>query len=50
MTKPAAIFLQLIGLIVAMVGIGQQSWTISLIGAALIIWGGYAIRQRIKKG
>lgn len=48
MTKPAAVFMQILGVVVALGGIGAESWTIGLIGAALFIWGGVAIRKRLK--
>lgn len=48
MTKPAATFMQLLGLLGVLWGIGEQSWVISGIGIGLLIWGGAAVRKRIE--
>ena len=49
MNKPAAFFLQLIGLIIAMAGAGNGSWFWGLFGVALIVVGGIGVRRRIKQ-
>jgi hypothetical protein len=61
MTKPAAVFLQLLGVVLIIVGFGSagqgaeqgESMTGGYLfiaaGLGLLVWGGIAIRQRISK-
>lgn len=53
MTKPAAVFLQLIGVVMILYGFteaaqGGSYWPI-WVGLALLVWGGISIRQRIDR-
>lgn len=48
MTKPAAWFLQLVGLIALILGIANASTPLIVISIALIVLGGWGIRKRIK--
>ena len=57
MTMPAAVFSQLAGIVMLIIGIGlagDRSASVGIImaaiGIALFAAGGYAIRQRIKTG
>lgn len=49
MTRPAAVFLQLTGLVVALIGGANGQWVVIGIGVALVIWGGIARRKRIRE-
>ena len=48
MTKPAAWFFQLVGLIALILGIANASTPLIVISIALIVLGGWGIRKRIK--
>ena len=48
MTKPAAWFLQLVGLVALLFGIANASTPLIVFAIALIAVGGWGIRKRIK--
>ena len=55
LTKPAAVFVQLIGLLSGLLGLGvlaaqNSAGLVPLaLGVGLVIWGGRATRERIRK-
>ena len=49
MTKPAAVFAQLFGALLAFLAIGIPSWVVGIVGVGLFILGGAASRKRIRE-
>ena len=45
LTKPAAVFLQLVGVVVAFLALGAESWVMGGVGIGLVVWGGAAARK-----
>jgi hypothetical protein len=52
LTKPAAAFAQLLGAVLMFFGFGAMvdgSYWLFVVGAALLLWGGWAARKRISE-